>query len=93
MHACVKLQCDDVYIRVRMLIFSLCVCVWNGAGKVKLICLLDTSRRHDSLFSEARAQEDVSNFLHQNNNKLTTKSIFFLQELIVLYEQASSRTL
>jgi hypothetical protein len=39
------------------------------------------------LFSQA-GSHDVSAFLNQNNNKLP----FFLHELIVFYEQASSRT-
>jgi len=44
-------------------------------------------RRFASLFSESRVQ-DVFTFMHQDNNKLH----FFLHELIVFYEQASSRT-
>ena len=44
-------------------------------------------RRFASLFSESRVQ-DVFTFMHQDNNKLN----FFLHELIVFYEQASSRT-
>ena len=48
-------------------------------------------RRYESLFSEARAQ-DVSRFLHHWYGITIINSIFLL-ELIVFYEQASSRTL
>ena len=49
--------------------------------------MVSLRRKYAPLFSQA-GSHDVSAFLNQNNNKLP----FFLHEIIVFYEQASSRT-
>jgi hypothetical protein len=48
--------------------------------------MISLRRKYAFLFSQTG--QDVSAFLHQNNNKL----LLFIHKLIVLYEQASSHT-